>query len=71
MKLKQLLTEKVIIDINKGDWDNKTKTFSFELSDKPNAHATDEVYLRSPSGNIVKFKRYKIDYDASHEDIYG
>lgn len=73
IKLLDLLTEmtNINIHINKGDWNAKTKTFSFYASDKKIIQVANHVTLISPSGQKAVFKYISTDKDGSGEDVYG
>jgi hypothetical protein len=60
------------IDIGPRDFDKKDNTFSFEMSDKGLSTIPNFLRLRNPkTQGIMDFEQYKVDRDASGEDIYG
>jgi len=62
----------VNIDIEPRFYDKATKTFSFELSDVPDAVPARIVFLRNPkTGGKVMFAHTHTDTDATDEDVYG
>ena len=60
------------IDIESRDFNKKNNTFSFEMSDKDLNVVPIYINLRNPkTNNVIKFKQFRKDMDASGEDVYG
>jgi hypothetical protein len=62
-----------IIEIQPRFWYKHTNSFVMELSDlDQTTFISDTVILKNPlTGNSMRFEQTAIDYDSTHEDIYG
>ena len=61
-----------IILITKEDWQQRTQSFVFEISDKPNCEITEIVWLQSETTKaLLEFHFVSTDTDSEGEEIYG